>query len=76
MAHVSDILSSTEEWFLDSCCAMHMTGKKGHLEKLKPHPESLLTFGDVTRRRIMGIGKFIIKIHLILKMFCWLSIEY
>ena len=59
MAHVSDKLSSMEDCFCDNGCTMYMTGKKGYLEKLRPHLESFVTFGDGTRRRIKGIGELI-----------------
>lgn len=56
VAHASDGLSIIEEWYLDSGCTMHMTGKKVYIEKLGPRHESFVTFGDGTKRKIKVIG--------------------
>ncbi|PKA47763.1 hypothetical protein AXF42_Ash014540 [Apostasia shenzhenica] len=44
-------------WLLDSGCSRHMTGDKSKFITLKPRNGGLVTFGDDTKKRIIGIGK-------------------
>jgi hypothetical protein len=57
MAHTPLRLSSYEDWYFDSGCSKHMTGKEKDLKELKTHPGGNVIFGDGDKGRIKGIGK-------------------
>ncbi|PKA48983.1 hypothetical protein AXF42_Ash019521 [Apostasia shenzhenica] len=44
-------------WLLNSGCFRHMTGDKSKFISLKPRNGGLVTFGEDTKKRIIGIGK-------------------
>ncbi|KAI5323312.1 PREDICTED: zf-CCHC domain-containing [Prunus dulcis] len=43
------------KWFLDSGCSRHMTGDESKLSSLIPKDGGFVTFGDNSKRKIVGV---------------------
>ncbi|XP_057459283.1 uncharacterized protein LOC130749945 [Actinidia eriantha] len=62
MAHEEDnevcpqVKSMKDHWYLDSGCSRHITGDKAQFTSLKPKDGGLVTFGDNSKGKIIGIG--------------------
>lgn len=57
IAHTSLRASFREDWYVDSGCSRHMTGKNKYLESVKSYKSSYVAFGNGAKGEILGIGK-------------------
>ncbi|XP_028051452.1 uncharacterized protein LOC114256063 [Camellia sinensis] len=48
--------SSNNQWYLDSACSRHMTGDRAMFSTLKSKEGGHVTFGDNSKRKIIGEG--------------------
>ncbi|XP_058726389.1 uncharacterized protein LOC131597731 [Vicia villosa] len=56
-AHTSLRMPAKENWYLDSGCSNHMTGRKNLLVDIKLEGTSYVTLGDGEIREVKGVGK-------------------
>ena len=49
--------SNRNKWFLDSGCSRHMSGDKDIFSNFTPQDGGLVTFGDNSKGKILGVGK-------------------
>jgi hypothetical protein len=57
--HVAQIAlkaNSSNFWYLDSGCSRHMTGNKSFFETLVMEEGGCVTFGDGSKKRVVGKG--------------------
>ena len=59
ITHTSLRASFKEDRSFDSGCSRHMTEVDKYLEEVGPYASSYVTFGDVTKRKIVGIVNLI-----------------
>ena len=55
--HVAQIalkINSSNFWYLNSGCFRHMIGKKSFFETLAMEKEGFVTFGDGSKKRVVG----------------------
>src|SRR4051812_44490817 len=57
VAHTSLRMPTKEDWYLDSGCSNHMTGRKNSLVDLKLEGNNYVTLGDGEIREVKGVGK-------------------
>ncbi|XP_058782378.1 uncharacterized protein LOC131656783 [Vicia villosa] len=50
-------MPAKEDWYLDSGCSNHMTGRKNSLGDLKLEGNNYVTLGDGEIREVKGVGK-------------------
>src|SRR3954468_19678491 len=50
-------MPAKEDWYLDSGCSNHMTGRKNPLVDFKLEGTSYVTLGDGEIREVKGVGK-------------------
>jgi hypothetical protein len=57
LAHTSPRAPIKQDWYLDSGCSRHMTGMSNLVVNLHPPTTKFVTFGDGTKREVIGVGK-------------------
>ncbi|XP_058767798.1 uncharacterized protein LOC131641510 [Vicia villosa] len=57
VAHTSLRMPAKEDWYLDSGCSNHMSGRKNSLVDLKLEGNNYVTLGDGEIREVKGVGK-------------------
>ncbi|XP_062093820.1 uncharacterized protein LOC133799844 [Humulus lupulus] len=57
VVHTSLLACNSDQWYFDSGCSCQLTGNKHLLTNLLSYVEGYVTFGDGSKRRIMGRGK-------------------
>ena len=60
MAHKNEVCLASQEtnqkWYLDSGCSRHMTGDESQFITLDAKDGEIVTFGDNSKGKIIGIG--------------------
>ena len=73
LTHTSFKASFGEVWYFDSGCSRHVTSIKKFLVGIKPSPTKTVTYQEISKGRVMGVGKLDFVGNLVLIMCCLLK---
>lgn len=60
VAHTSLAAFESDQWYFDSGCSKHMTGKKSLFMNYSENVDGVVTFGDRSKGKIYGKGDLIL----------------